>query len=654
MKKKILFIALLLLVSFSLSACGKKDEAPATAPLPEAVNVKVQTVAQSLSADRELSFPGLIVSESEAKIVAKTSGTISGLNVKVGDRVALGQELGKIDDVNSPNQSSVGFNASQVKQARIGVEQAQAAYALARSSYNSLLVSSAKDLRQAEIARDQAAKGQENLANTIAESLKSANLAYETAKIATEQAKNTLDNRRKQAEQGTADAQDNVEIIVDSAANLDSTIINNINSLTAFDDNNNVSIAYRTSLGAMDVSSYDAARNSYRAAKKAYEEYRQKKFSDVSSRVEAVISLTQVVKNLVDDVKILFDKSVSSSVLPQTSATGVSLSGLQSNAASFQTQISATLSQISGAKQLLTNTALNNDTLIDSLSKAYDLAKQQEASAAQNLNNLKSGNISQQDQSGFAVNLAQNQYDNLKVKIESQIAAAKTQLDNSELQYNNALIALQGLYDAHSIISPISGTVTSKMNNGDTVSPGQVVATVSQTDKIKVQFYIDAENLTDLKPGLTAIIKIGDEERLGILAAVSPQADPLTKRFLAEVELAEVGGFNLGSVADVKIKINKSVAGLPGTILLPLSSLEVGQNGSAIMTAVNGKAQKAVIVIDSVIGELARIKTNLSPDTLIIIDGNKLVKEGDAVSYQLDSPSGVPSLSESQALPLGN
>lgn len=641
MKKNYLLIPLLVLSIFSLTACGKKkDETPA--PEATAVNVVVQEIAQSLSANRELEYPGLIVSDSEAKIIAKTSGTISGFKANAGDKVSLGQELAKIDDVNSTSYNPANFNSSQIKQAKLAVNQAQAAYKLARTNYNNLLVSSVKDLKAAEISRDQAAKGQENLALTTAESMKSANLAYETAKIATEQARLSLENRKKLNLQGEESTDTNADIAADSAANLCGTVISNVNTLTGFDEDNTISISYKTNLGALDSATYSKASDSYRQAKSAYKNYLSKDFSGTENKVDETIKLVQSTKVMIDNVKLLFEKSVSSSNLPQSSPTGVSLSGLQTSASTYQTQVNGALNQVNSAKQGLSNTSLNNDSLLVTLEKAYELAKQQEASALQSLNNLKTGNTSQIDQSQFVLSLAQNQYDNAKVKIESQIASAKVQMENSESQYNNALLSLQSLYDIHSVVSPIEGTITQKVNNGDTVSVGQVVATISQTEKTKVKIFVEPENLADLKPGLLASVSNGEETVNGIVSSISPQADTLTRRFPVEIVLENSSSLYLGTVVNVKIVITKSVAGEAGAILLPLSSIEIGQNGDQVMIVENNRAKKIPIEVASVLGDLAKVKiTNYPPQTLIIVEGNKLVREGDLVTYTFAASKSV-------------
>jgi len=627
--KRFLLLGVLLLSALTLSACGKTAPAPETKAIP--TPVKVQTVAQSLSVRQTVTYPGMVAAESEATVIAKASGNLTGAKFKVGETVVLGQELARIDDVNAPLVNN-NFNNNQIKQAKIGVSQAEAAAQLARTSYDNLLVSAVKDLRSAEIARDQAAKGQSNLEITAEESLKSATLAYETAKIATEQAKLTLENRQKLAEQGAQDTKDNADLAADSIANTCAGLIVNINNITGLDTNNSVTIAYSANLGALDINSLNVAKSSYAAAKESYAHYNSLKFSSIDGKVVAAKKLTEDFKKLTDDIKYLFDKTSASGSLPSSSLAGPSLSGLQQASAGYQTQMNAALSQINSISQALVNVSLNNSSLLDSLNQAYELAKQQEASASQALNNLKAGNTSQKDQAGFVYNLAQNQYDNLKIKIEAQISAAKTQLETAQAQYNNALISLQSLYDAHSIIAPLNGTVTKTyVAEGEAVAPGQPVVTISQTQNIKIKFYVEPDNLLDIKPGLPATI-ISDQNKSysGMVAAVSPQADPLTRRFLVELKLENSDGLYLGTVVNVKLDLVKAV-NAPGLIILPLSAVTVGQNGNFIFISENNLAKKVSVEIQEVLGELAKLKVSLPAEAIIIIDGNKLLQEATPV-----------------------
>lgn len=630
MKNKNIGLIILVLLPFILSACGRTvTEVPNN---PPALSVKGQTVADSRRALQKYNYPGLVVADNEATIVAKVAGNLTNLQIKVGDKVSLGQELARIDDVNLATISTTNFNAGQIKQAQILVATAQATYELAKTNYDNTLLSSVKDLKSTEIARDQALTSQGNLGITTAETIKSAELSYETAKMAANQASTTLAHRERLAQQATQDSSTNAGLTVNSALSIIGAVITNINNLAAFDDNNVVTINYRSNLGALDSGSYERAKTAYNAAKESYSNYHKQSIDLVTARVASVLVVAEQAKELTDQTKILMDKSITSSNLPSSSVSGQSLSGLHAAATTYQAQINAVLSQISIAQQTLINTSLNNDSLLDSLRQAKKIAEQQEAQAKQNLVNLKSGNISQRDQAGFSANLAQNQYENTKVKINSQVEGARTQMETARLQYNNAGVALQNLYDAHLLISPISGVVTKIfVAGGQTLSPGQAVITVSQSDNLKIQLFIEAERLIDIVPGL-AVTVIADNQQLysGVVSVVSPQADALTKRFLVEIKLNDKPRLFLGTVVSVQVEV-KQEAGGTGRLILPLEAITIGQNDSYIFVDDKGFAKKINIIIEEVIGELAKIQVDLADEIVIVTEGSKLLREGQLI-----------------------
>ena len=627
--KKFFLAGFLVLATLTLSACGSATEEEILEPKPLTVTGKA--VSESLVWEQELSYPGIVSSESEAKIVAKTAGTISGFDVAIGTKLSPGQELGHIDDQAGATKGS--FNAGQVKQAQIGVEQAQAAYQLAKTSYENLLLSSVKDLKSAELSLEQATTNEENLSLTTGEGLKSAELAHETAKIAVEQAKNNLSNGQKQLTQSEADALDNATLAVDSALSTSGALLNTINNLAAFDDNGVVNINYLPSLGALEFNSYGQAEWAYEKAKESYDAYSKDDYADTREQLTAAIKVLEETKAAVDATKYLLEKSIPSANLPQNSSLGVSLSGLQQQTATYQNQVNSALSQVKAAEQGLNNLSLNRQSTIQNLEKAYELAQQQEAAAVQNLNNLRAGNTSQQDQAGLTAELAKNQYENLKLKISSQLAGARSQMESARWQYENAQVSLQGLFDVHSIISPISGTLTSKtLSNGDSVSAGQLVATVSEVEKLKVKFYLDSDHVNDVLVGMPATIKDNSgQEYQGVISSVSQQPDEWSHRFLAEFSLEKDEGLRIGAVVDVKIKVTQTLSLESGFSWLPLSALTVGQSETKVLIYDNGLAREQVVTVFKVQGEMAQVKTGLAPEEIIIIDGNKLISSGQAV-----------------------
>lgn len=627
---KILFITPLIFAIFLSGCTKKKDNQESNQIIGKEVGA--QSVKDSRMLKQELEYPAMVGSDQEAKIIAKSGGTAKNIKFNIGDKVGVGAVLGKIDDINSRGGGSSGFDSSQIKQAVIGVEQAASSYKLAQTNYQNILISSEKDLMQAEIGRDSASTGLSNLDVTTSEALKSAELAYQTAKTAAENARLTLENRKKISSQSTSDVNTNAGTIAESVANTCGTVISTINTAAELDENIYIGLPYKSTFGVLETGSRGQAETAYIEAKNLYEKFLISDFDTVNDKVDAAITLAQSTKNLTDKVKRMLDKTITSVDLPLSSLAGPSLSGLNQTVAGLQAQMTAAISQINGAKQGLANTALGNDTTLDSLQKAYEISLQQEEQAKQALENLKAGNKSSSDQAKFGADAASVQYANMKIKLDSQIAVAKSQLDMARLAYANASLALQSLYDSRQLISPISGTITKKLvNEGDTITAGQILAVVSQPENIKLKFYIDQDNLNFVKVGQKAKIVNSHNNYEGRIISVTLQADDITKRFLVEVAPDKPDtNFILGTVMNVSLEISKKTVN-QDTIILPLSAIEVGQNANNIFIVKDGKAVKKAVEIKKVEGEAAEVKVDLPAETMIVIKNNKLLQEGDTV-----------------------
>ena len=560
--KKILIIPPLLSLLF-LTACGQPKVA---APQPEkpALQVKGQTVAQSRSSQQVYEYPALVLSQQEARVMAKTSGTVKQQNYKLGDTVKIGQILARIDDVNQGGALGSGLAASQVRQAQLTVEQAEI--------------------------------NKRNLALTSAESLKSAQIAHESAKIANEQARLNLANREKSIAQSFGDVDTNAKTAADAAADTCGAIITGINNITNFDPTTMADSPYKNNLGVADNQLAIDAKAVYGATKFLYDSYRDANLADIDDKVGQTIKLVDQTSRLADITKKYLDASLVGGPLSQTV-----LSGFQTTVAGYQAQASAALREANGAKQTLENNIINSNTSSDALNKAYDLAKQQEKNAQQAL--------------------------------ATQQANIKSALDAAELQYRNALLGLQSIIDIHLVIAPLSGKVTQNFTAmGETVSAGQLMATISSGQTVKFQFYIDETVLKKISPGQLVAIKNNENKEVrGKITSLSTQADAFSKRFLVEVAPVNFNAadFSLGTVINILITVEKKSDS--GNIILPLSAIEIGQNGNGIFIIGDGRAKQIPVTIIKIQGETAEIKTDLPETAIIITDGNKLVQEDDLV-----------------------
>lgn len=206
--------------------------------------------------------------------------------------------------------------------------------------------------------------------------------------------------------------------------------------------------------------------------------------------------------------------------------------------------------------------------------------------------------------------------------------ANKKTKEIAELGLLSAEASLRGALDGQFINSPISGTITQKnVSLGDSVSFGQTIATVSQLGNLKVQFFVDKEELAYFKIGEIVNLKENGNSIQAKVSKISPQADEATKRFMLEATPTNQKNLMIGSVITVEFSIDYSPAQAEN-IILPLSAITAGQNENYIFIIQEQKAHKIEVKIEKVFGEMAEIKADLKNEDLIIVEGNKLLKEG--------------------------
>ncbi len=111
-KYSYLFICMVLVLSFTLSGCGKKAEVVKETELSVAVTeARVQNIAQTVV------HSGIIRGQNEVLIMPKAPARVAAIYLKPGDQVRVGQTILTLD--------SSDFN-SAVRQAEAGVAQAEA------------------------------------------------------------------------------------------------------------------------------------------------------------------------------------------------------------------------------------------------------------------------------------------------------------------------------------------------------------------------------------------------------------------------------------------------------------------------------------------------------------------------------------------------
>jgi membrane fusion protein (multidrug efflux system) len=121
-------------------------------------------------------------------------------------------------------------------------------------------------------------------------------------------------------------------------------------------------------------------------------------------------------------------------------------------------------------------------------------------------------------------------------------AISEHDFDAAETAFEVARANYIAARDLTEVRSSIAGVVTEvKVNEGDQATVGQILATVSRVDSLRIRFGVDPEDIADVELGMSAEVRPvgrGDEPVYGVVNRVSESADPKTRAFDVEVLLA--------------------------------------------------------------------------------------------------------------------
>jgi membrane fusion protein (multidrug efflux system) len=123
------------------------------------------------------------------------------------------------------------------------------------------------------------------------------------------------------------------------------------------------------------------------------------------------------------------------------------------------------------------------------------------------------------------------------------------------------------------IEAPFAGTIgLSRVDVGDYVSPGTVIATLQDHTELEIDFTVPARHAPKLRPGLKVDVRVDaypDRTFAAVLAAVDARIDPNTRNVTLRARLEEVEGLLPGmfAVLDVDLGERREVVTVPETAM---------------------------------------------------------------------------------------
>jgi membrane fusion protein (multidrug efflux system) len=229
------------------------------------------------------------------------------------------------------------------------------------------------------------------------------------------------------------------------------------------------------------------------------------------------------------------------------------------------------------------------------------------------------------------------------VTAESNLEDAQTTFAAAE----STLARLQAVLEQKAIEAPFSGTIgIPRVDEGEFVQPGTVIATLQQLDTMKVDFTVPEQLVGDLEIGQAASFGLTEDTfpYKGKIIGIDPKIDPRTRlvSVRAEVENPD-GALRPGQFARVRVKLPpvKDIIALPQTAVVtslygdyvyvvePAKSAEASDgaasDGSEATKTEDLTAKQVFVEVGRRQGNLIEITKGLTPGQMVVTSGqNKL------------------------------
>ncbi|NTU98908.1 HlyD family efflux transporter periplasmic adaptor subunit [Candidatus Falkowbacteria bacterium] len=540
-------------------------------PVAVAKQVGVEELGERAD-QAKLSMQGTVKAASKIDVVALANGTVKFIDFKSGDKITVNQPLAELyDSALMTNLYNASTNVNNVNQ----------------------------NYRNTSMVTDEAIK-QAQLGTTRAQE------AVAAAEIAAKASKENYENAKAVQVKNGQDIKSNAVVAVGNYLNTINSFLEQANYIIKAEGSEQLP-GIDLTLSVRNPGKLIAAKNDYLAAHKRYMQLAKTEInsSNVGSVMNDVVLNLSEAKKLADNMVDVLSATVAHSQFSETAllAQKSSFTGMRSSIVSTQAAAQAT-------NQSLDNFELISKQQLDALANAQRAAE----------NQLSQAKLAQES-ANAGLSSAQKSR-------TQQLGLSQSSLDGAQGQYQ----LLENQADDLTVRAPISGEITAKsVEVGTEVRIGQKLAEISQIDSVKVVIGVSPEDVSLIKLGQKAVI---NGVVSGAVNQIDPAADSVSKKVKVEIVVDNKDKALIPETL-VDVAISVKPRGTSGSVYkLPLKALTISQNENFIFTIDKDRAKKVAVTLDRVEGEVAVIKTDLSPKTLIIIDGNKLLEDGQSVEIK--------------------
>jgi membrane fusion protein (multidrug efflux system) len=199
---------------------------------------------------------------------------------------------------------------------------------------------------------------------------------------------------------------------------------------------------------------------------------------------------------------------------------------------------------------------------------------------------------------------------------------------NADIDYTNAMI------EKTEIRAPFSGSIGLRnISVGEIVSPQTIVATLQQTDRLKIDFNIPEKYVNEVKKGdkvALSIVGVADQPS-AIITAVEPRIEESTRSLRLRAEIINSKN-NLFPGAFAKVTIQLS--NIANAITVPAQAVIPDARGKKVIVVKNGLAAFTDVKTGVRKEKNIHVEQGLSPGDTVVISGMMYLRPGAEVAIK--------------------
>ena len=513
---------------------------------------------------------GVVKAVNSAQLVALTRGTVLTVDFELGDKVEAGQILAQLHDDNTLTNAN----------------NARTAYNNAFSNYLSTQSLLSDSINQADLG------------------VKNAEAGLETAQISADSAQANYDDGMEMQTRRSTETLNSAVVTYNEALSAVSYNLNQLDYVKK-GENGNYSEGLDSVFGILDMQLLIYTRDDYDIAKELLQ--KQNKINvttaNVTQQMNSMIKLLDATLKVMDRTMLCLNNTVT-----YIDFTEADLATKKSILVTSRSSFGGTVSGARAVTDTLNNLELNNKQEKTRLENALKVSQKQLEIAKLGLENAKTA------------------LESTKKTNEQRTLAAQSGVDSAAGQ----LAVMQNLADYLTVKAPISGQISQKMLEvGKEINAGQTIAEVSQNELVKIEIEIDPQQASLIKTGEDALI---EDQYYGYISAIAPSADQVSRKVKVQVTF-DNRDHNLIMETTAKVALFPKFPEDNKTLFIPLKALTMGQmeNYVFVYDDQNQVAKKVWVKIGQTAGERVEVLEGLSLGQKLIIEGNKLLTEGEKV-----------------------